>query len=274
MEKVRNPVVAGTFYPLNPEKLKNLIKGFFGDNFKVNTEKLIPPMGVIVPHAGYIYSGETAAKAYKKVFEKGIAKRVFLLGPNHTGLGSKISIFTSGSWKTPLGRIKVDEKTAGKILKDLNIHNDEFSHLNEHSIEVQLPFLQYAMENDFEIIPICMMDQSLETTKNLGKILANIIEEGDLVIASSDMNHYESHEKTLLKDEKVIETLKKMNLEEMYDTIRRYNISMCGYGPVAVILSLGFSDIEIIDHTTSGEKSGDYEAVVGYLSAILSNLQK
>jgi hypothetical protein len=274
MEKIRNPVVAGAFYPSNPENLKNLIKGFFGDNFKVNTEKLISPMGVIVPHAGYIYSGETAAKAYKKIFEKGIAKRVFMLGPNHTGLGSKISIFTSGSWKTPLGKIKVDEKTTRKILKDLDIHNDEFAHLNEHSLEVQLPFLQYAMGNNFEIVPICMMDQGLETSKNLGKILANIIEEGDLVIASSDMNHYESHEKTLLKDEKVIETLKKMNLQEMYDTIRRYNISMCGYGPVAVLLSIGFTDIEIIDHTTSGEKSGDYEAVVGYLSAIFSNLQK
>jgi len=274
MEKVRNPMVSGTFYPSNPEKLKNLLKSFFGDNFKVNSEKLIPPMGVIVPHAGYIYSGETAAKAYKKVFKKGIAKRVFLLGPNHTGIGSKISIFTSGSWETPLGGIKVDEKTAGKILKDLDTHNDESAHLREHSLEVQLPFLQYAMGNDFEIIPICMMDQSLETSKNLGKILANIIEEGDLVIASSDMNHYESHEKTLLKDEKVIETLKNMNLQEMYDTIRRYNISMCGYGPVAVLLSIGFSDIEIIDHTTSGQISGDYEAVVGYLSAILSNLQK
>jgi len=274
MEKIRKSVVAGTFYPSNPEKLKNIIKSFFGDNFKINTEKLIPPMGVIVPHAGYIYSGETAAKAYKKIFEKGIAKRVFLLGPNHTGLGSKISIFKNGFWETPFGKIKVDEKASGKILKDLDNYNDEYAHLNEHSLEVQLPFLQYAMGNDFEIVPICMMDQSLETSKNLGKILANIIEAGDLVIASSDMNHYESHEKTILKDEKVIETLKKMNLQEMYDTIRRYNISMCGYGPVAVLLSIGFSDIEIIDHTTSGEKSGDYEAVVGYISAIVSNLQK
>lgn len=274
MEKVRNPVVAGTFYPSNPEKLKNLLKSFFGDSFKVNTEKLIPPMGAIVPHAGYIYSGETAAKAYKKVFEKGIAKRVFLLGPNHTGLGSKISVFTSGSWKTPLGTINVDGKIAGKILKELDIYNDESAHSREHSLEVQLPFLQYAIGNDFEIVPICMMDQSLETSKNLGEILADIIEEGDLIIASSDMNHYESHEKTLLKDEKVIETLKNMNLQEMYDTIRRYNISMCGYGPVAALLSIGFTDIEIIDHTTSGLISGDYEAVVGYLSAIVSNLQK
>jgi len=274
MEKIRNPVVAGTFYPSNTENLKSLIKELFGDSFKVNSEKLIPPMGVIVPHAGYIYSGETAAKAYKKIFEKGIAKRVFLLGPNHTGLGSKISIFTSGSWETPLGKIKVDEKTTRKILKELDIYNDEFAHLNEHSLEVQLPFLQYAMGNDFEIVPICMMDQSLETSKKLGKILANIIEDGDLVVASSDMNHYESHEKTLLKDEKVIETLKKMDLQEMYDRIKRYNITMCGYGPVAVLLSIGFDDIEIIDHTTSGEKSGDYEAVVGYISAIVSNSQK
>ncbi|HOB15698.1 MAG TPA: AmmeMemoRadiSam system protein B [Defluviitoga sp.] len=269
---VREPVVCGAFYPSNPERLKMMLADFFGEEYAPELNKLMPPSGVIVPHAGYVYSGATAAKAYKKVFQEGKANRVFLIGPNHTGLGSPISIYEKGSWKTPLGLIEVDDKTSKYLIEKINQPNDEIAHFREHSLEVQLPFLQYILNNDFQIVPICLMDQSLKTAKRLGKIIREIIEEGDLIVASTDMNHYESHEKTIEKDNKIIEAIKNLDLEAMYDSIRRYNISMCGFGTVATAISVGFTKVEIVEHITSGEKSGDYHAVVGYLSGVLSGL--
>ncbi|PNR96712.1 AmmeMemoRadiSam system protein B [Petrotoga sp. 9PWA.NaAc.5.4] len=264
----RKAVVAGTFYPSNPQKLKNTLKNFYGENFSPDTNHIISPMGIITPHAGYIYSGETAVKAYKRVFEQGIAKRVILIGPNHTGLGSPISLFEEGSWETPLGTIDVDDKACQKIIKDLNLSNDPFAHFKEHSLEVQLPFLQFVLSNNFKIVPICLMDQRLETAKKIAYVIRNLLKEGDLVIASTDMNHYENHLTTIEKDNKVIQAIQNMDVEAMYDTIKRYNITMCGFGAVAALLNIGFKKVEIIDHTTSGDKSGDYNAVVGYLSAV------
>lgn len=269
----RKPVVAGFFYPSNLQELKRVVRDFYGESFKVNGNTLIPPIGIIVPHAGYIYSGETAAKAFKKVFERGVVKRVFLLGPNHTGMGLPISIFPEGSWETPFGKVQVDGEISKYISKALNIPNDEIGHLQEHSLEVQLPFIQYVMDNNFKIIPICMMDQSNSAAKKIGQVLREIISDGDLIVASSDMNHYESHETTLKKDQKVIEKIKNMDIEGIYDTIKTYKITMCGYGPISTLLYIGFNDIEIIEHVTSGERSGDFESVVGYMSAILTSVK-
>lgn len=269
---VREPIVSGTFYPSNPKRLKSMLESFFGKEYVPNLSKLMPPTAVIVPHAGYIYSGETAAKAYKKVFQEGKANRAFLIGPNHTGLGSSVSVYEKGSWKTPLGSVDVDSEATKHIISRIKQPNDESAHLREHSLEVQLPFLQYILNNDFQIIPICLMVQSLSTARKLGGILKEIIQDGDLIVASTDMNHYENHEKTIEKDGKIIEAIKKLDLDTMYNAIRQYNISMCGYGAVATAISIGFKKVEIIEHTTSGEKSGDYHAVVGYLSGVLSEL--
>jgi AmmeMemoRadiSam system protein B len=269
---VREPIVSGSFYPSNPERLKSMLEDFFGEKYTPNLTQLIPVTAVIVPHAGYIYSGGTAAKAYKKVFQEGKANRVFLIGPNHTGLGSPISVYEKGSWRTPLGLVDVDSEATKYIISNIKQPNDELAHLREHSLEVQLPFLQYILNNNFKIVPISLMDQRLSTARRLGNIIREIIKEGDLIVASSDMNHYEDHEKTIEKDNKIITAIKNLDLDAMYNAISQYNISMCGYGAVATAISVGFKKVEIIEHTTSGEKSGDYRAVVGYLSGVLSDL--
>jgi len=265
---IRKSFFAGKFYPETAEEINILFDHYF-EKKQALKEKLIVPSGLIVPHAGYVFSGRTAAKGYRRILEKGQVKRVFILSPNHTGLGEKVSVFSKGYWSTPLGKIKVDEETANELIKSEIFKDDFKAHLREHSIEVQIPFIQYCFGNEVSIIPITLKDQRFSTSYKIAEFLRGILNEGDLIIASTDLNHYEDHETTVKKDEKLIETLKTFEAKKMYDTIKEYNITMCGYGPVSVLLNLGFKNIEIIEHITSGEMIMEYDSVVGYLSALL-----
>ena len=264
---IRYPVVAGSFYPEKISDLNDLMEEFFGELPDI-PKNYIKPTGLISPHAGFVFSGKTASYGYYEIFKKGKIKSVIIIGPNHTGIGPNISVFPEGTWFTPYGEIEVDEK-ARLLLSKLQITGDYSAHHYEHSIEVQLPFLQYLYGNTFKIIPIILGNQSLETSKMLSQALKEIIDDGTLIIASSDLNHYESHELTIKKDERIIKDLKELNPELLYDDIKKYSISACGYGCINTLLYMGFDNVRILYHTTSAETFGDYERTVGYLSAIL-----
>jgi hypothetical protein len=241
-----------------------------------------------VPHAGYIYSGAIAAHSYNLLANNNFADSFIILGPNHTGMGSGVSVMTEGAWQTPLGTVSINEKLANLLLKDI-IDKDENAHLYEHSIEVQLPFLQYTSSNkEFNFIPICMSMQDFETAKEVGNIIAEAIKTSDeniIIIASTDFSHagfnYMSmppagmrvDEYAEKQDKLAIDQILNMNPEELINTVQRNNISMCGYGPVAVMLTatkiLGASKAELLKYGTSyevhpGSSCVGYGALVVY----------
>ncbi|MGM0640824.1 MAG: AmmeMemoRadiSam system protein B [Thermotogota bacterium] len=263
----RKPIAAGTFYPKEKKDLLKLMDYLFEKNPKSKKNSEYQKSGIILPHAGYIFSGKAAAKAIEKI--KGKPKNIYILGPNHTGLGENISIMDKGEWLTPLGTVPINKTKSDEICKLLGIEPDFKGHIREHSIEVQLPLLQYWFEKDIRIIPIAMKDQTKQTAKTLGEIIKQVASKEDLIVASTDLNHYENQETTIKKDEKIIADIKNLDIEKMYNDITDENISMCGYGPVAVLLNQEFKTVEIIKHTTSGETLDEYDTVVGYLSAIL-----
>ncbi|MCQ6254801.1 AmmeMemoRadiSam system protein B [Methanocaldococcus sp.] len=286
MTNIRYPAVAGMFYPSHPNELIELIEQCYLHKFG---PKSMPvrgtyrkPIGLLCPHAGYIYSGPVMAHSYYE-----LSKRVdtieeitaVILGPNHTGLGSGVSVM-DGVWRTPLGDVNSDEKFVEELWKKCDIIDlDETAHLNEHSIEVQLPFLKHLELLNiakFKIVPICMMFQDYETSIEVGYFIAKIAKELNrrvVIIASSDLSHYEPQEIATKKDAIVIKHILEMNEKDLYEDVINYNISMCGYGPVIAMIRamkiLGATKSELLCYATSGDITGDYSAVVGYASAIV-----
>jgi len=254
------------FTQAQKKELLSLIEFLFEKKPKSNKNDY-QKRGLILPHAGYVYSGKIAARAIEKV--KGKPKNIYIIGPNHTGLGEDISIMDKSEWATPLGNVPINKTKADELCNLLGIEPDYKAHLSEHSIEVQLPLLQYWFEQDIRIIPIAMKDQSKHTAKTLGEILEQVSSKEDLIIASTDLNHYESQKTTVEKDELIIEDIKNRDIEKLYEHIMKERISMCGYGPTSVLLQQNFNKIEIVSHSTSGETLDEYETVVGYLSAVL-----
>jgi len=220
-----------------------------------------------------MYSGPVAAHSYLSLSEEEKADTFIIIGPNHTGFGTPVSLMGQGSWETPLGKADIDSELAQLIFKASDIIDlDETAHMREHSVEVQLPFLQYLYGSNFKFIPICMGFQDLETSRSVGRILSEIIKGRSVVIiASTDLNHQESQETTNRKDSYVLEAVMRMNEEALQSAVQRHRISMCGYGPVSVALVasklLGADKSEVLSHHTSGDITGDLGAVVGYASA-------
>jgi len=288
---IRKPAVAGIFYKSNPDSLKKQIEWCF--KHKLGPGK-IPERGgkreikgVIVPHAGYAYSGPVAAHSYSRIVEDGFPDTFVILAPNHTGLGSSVSTMIQGEWETPLGNVAIDEQFAEKLVKDtLIIDADESAHVQEHSLEVQLPFLQYFSKGfnarkisdfsaDFKIVPVSMWMQDMETSTEIGKSIketAEALGRDVVVLASSDMTHYKPQSIAKRDDAQVIEAIKIMDEKLMLKRIMDLNVTMCGYGPVtaAIIASkeLGAQNAEILKYATSGDITGDMSAVVGYASAV------
>ena len=279
---IRKPAVAGSFYPNNPEMLIKKISDCFLDNFGVGE---IPelgnfsgdnyPINIMVPHAGFQYSGSIASHGYYELVKNGFPEVFIILSPNHTGYGSEVSVFNQGEWITPLGSIKVNEDFANSIISFSDMAIADFdAHLYEHSIEVQLPFLQY-FSNDFTIVPITIGSQSFSTSNDLAKaIFDSAVELGKsyCVIASTDLSHFNTQEKANLVDGFVLEDIKNMDEFKLYEEIIQYNITMCGYGPVMTTIALskmcGKNDCEILSYKTSGDVTGDLTSVVGYASGV------
>jgi AmmeMemoRadiSam system protein B len=267
---IRKPAVAGRFYPAEVVELRGMVEGFVdsGDT----RQKAV---GLIVPHAGYIYSGRVAGAVYSKIR---LPRRNVVLCPNHTGFGAPLSIIKSGSWETPLGEMQIDQELSDALLaEDPDLQNDIEAHRFEHATEVQLPFMQLCGASDLRFVPITVGTGSLDRLQALGEAMARVIPQvapDALIIASSDMNHYESEATTRVKDRKAIDRVLAMDPKGLFDVVRRENISMCGYGPAVAMLTaaklLGASKAELVKYATSGEVSLDFDHVVGYAGIIVS----
>ncbi len=265
---IRKPVVAGQFYPGAPDQLRSMIEGLVDE--KAVKEEVI---GLLSPHAGYVYSGPVAGATISRIKFK---DTFIIMGPNHTGSGKPLSIMTEGVWKTPLGEVEIDSELGKRILATSGyLQEDRLAHQYEHSIEVQLPFLQY-FKSDIKLVPIILAYASGAIYKEIGKGLARAIKEsnrGVVIIASSDMTHYESQESARRKDTQAIEAMLDLNEDELLKRVQELDISMCGYAPAVSLISaakeLGAGEAELVRYQTSGDTSGDYSSVVGYAGIII-----
>jgi len=267
----RSPAVAGQFYHGTASKLAQQVGQYI--NNKVVKEYAI---GILSPHAGLIYSGSVAGEVYSRIE---MPKTFVLLGPNHTGLGAKVSMMESGEWEIPTGIFSIDEKLSHKIAANTPlVSKDTQAHTFEHSLEVQLPFIAYfsSASGGPKIVPIAIMAASLEECRLLGEGIAKSIKEAGyaaVIVASSDMSHYVPDDVARQKDKKAIEMIKSLNPEGLYEVVSRERISMCGYLPATVMLfaakALGAIEARLIKYSTSGEVSGDYDHVVGYAGMIV-----
>jgi AmmeMemoRadiSam system protein B len=273
---MREPVVAGAFYPYDSEELKKTLKGFLGAD--IEKSKVL---GIVAPHAGYAYCGKTAAAVYKTVsndFETAV-----VLGPNHSGIGSGIAT-NSDSWKTPLGVAKPDEEFVKELVRNSIISEDDEAHSREHSIEVQLPWLQYLFKN-FRIVPISIGPSyfDIDSCREIGSKIADVakkLKRKILIVASSDFTHYgysygylpfrrgNAIEKIKELDMKIIDLIEKLDAEKLVKTSYEKGLTICGYGAIASMLfatkKMGAKKGELINYSTSFDVSKNLDAVVGY----------
>ena len=277
--KKRLPAQAGTFYPNTEGALRTQIQQSFLHPLGPGAVPTIPRtrdqnlLGLIVPHAGYMYSGPVAAHSYHRLASAGIFESIIILGPNHTGLGSGVSTMTEGEWSTPLGDVLIDADLAREIVdsSDLVDVEDE-AHRKEHSIEVQLPFLQFIYPRRFKFVPVCMLLQDLKTSIEVGEAVAKAAEKyGAAVLASSDWTHYEPQEEAQSKDRQAIGVALQMNEKQFQGIIEERPISACGYGPVTAMIRAaklrGARSGNLLSYQTSGDVTGDKSSVVGYAAA-------
>lgn len=267
---VRKPAVAGQFYSSASERLRNDIAQLIDRH--ADPKEVI---ACIMPHAGYMYSGSVAAVTISNVK---IKNKIIILGPNHTGYGKPFGIMTEGIWEEPLGDVEIDANLAQEILRHSKyLEEDAISHIYEHSLEVQLPFFQY-FSTDFKIVPITVSIDDLEVYKKIGKGIAQAIKklklEGSLlIVASTDMTHYEPQDSAEKKDKQAIQSILQLDEEQLVKNVYKSRISMCGYGPTAIALvaakELGAKNAQLIKYQTSGDTSGDYSSVVGYAGIII-----
>ncbi len=282
MERVRRPVVAGFFYPSDSAELSKSIEDSFkhrlgpGSIPTVSDVRLKESMGFVVPHAGYIYSGPIAAHTYYKLALEGAPQTVIIVGTNHTGYGALVSVYPRGKWLTPLGEVEVDEELArGVVSESSYAEEDVYAHVDEHSVEVQLPFLQYFFGRKFRILPIVIMMHSLEVSRDLAKAIHSAVTKSGrdvVILASSDMTHYEPHSIAVKKDLKAIEKIVSLNAEGFYKTMSELDISICGPGGIMTLIEYAKkaggekAKAELLKYATSGDVTGDKSAVVGYAS--------
>jgi len=267
---IRKAAVAGSFYPAEPGRLV----GFFDDLNLSPGESLLPAKAVVVPHAGYVYSGRLAAEVYSRVQ---LPRRFVILCPNHTGIGAALGVMSEGAWETPLGLAAIDQDLASAMKQSHpSLEESPAAHQNEHSLEVQLPFLQHLLGNDFQFVPICIARGSYEPLVALGAALGVTLKawpEPVLMISSSDMNHFESAETTLRKDELAIRKVLDLDSRGLYDVVMRERITMCGYAPTIAAIEaskiIGATKAVLIGHTHSGAVTGENQHVVGYAGIAL-----
>ncbi len=269
---IRQPVVAGQFYPDKKEDLENMIKYCIEHKYgpglqQIQTDEKI--FGIICPHAGYVYSGPTACHSYKSISSQS-PELAIIIGPNHFGVGEDVATMTDTKWQTPLGMVQVDSEAAKEIVKISNIIQiDEYSHSQDHSLEVQIPMLQSILSNEFQILPIILRSQDLETAKDVGNAISEIAKKKNtMIIASSDFTHYEENSFAHLQDKALIEPILEMDVNRFYQVLREKRVTACGYGAMASAMiackNLGATRGELLSYATSGDVSGDTDSVVGY----------
>ena len=266
---LRHPAVAGRFYPGDPQKLRVEALEYLSPTHQAP----IQAIGCIAPHAGYVYSGHVAGAVFARIE---IPRRCIVLCPNHTGMGRPLAILSEGAWETPLGEVPIDAELATALkLRFALLQEDSAAHRTEHAAEVELPFLQLR-QPDLRFVPIALGTGKFEVLEQLGKALADVIvvqKESVLIVASSDMNHYESDGITRVKDRLAIERILALDPRGLYDVVTQQNISMCGFGPAVAMLTaarqLGAKSAELVRYATSGDISGDRDMVVGYAGVVV-----
>lgn len=258
----RKSVVAGSFYPASKDTLINFIQ-------KYRESEKYDAKIVIAPHAGYIFSGATAVRT---ITSTKISENVILLGPNHTGLGEKLSVYPTGSWQTPFGDVLINSDIVDYITGEL-FKKDTLAHMGEHSLEVMLPILKY-IKNDVKIVPITISYLSKSDCKKAAEKLYEIVKKyNPTILISTDLNHFEDEETTQLKDSLAIEKILEIDPDGLYTTVFENDISMCGVFPVTIGLYLAkllnLTNAKLIEHTTSAKTSGDFRRVVGYAGILI-----
>ncbi|HYC12294.1 MAG TPA: AmmeMemoRadiSam system protein B [Nitrososphaerales archaeon] len=272
---VRKPAVAGSFYPSDRAELSRLIDECF--LHRLGPGKLPPAapgsarlVSCVVPHAGYVYSGPVAAHSYLHVSSLPDPEVIVVVAPNHYGIGSGVSSFSSGAWETPLGRLCVDQEGAKKLAKAAGVVAfDPESHRMEHSLEVQLPFLQRLYGDKVPFIPISLAFQDQGTVAEVAKGVEAVLRDRKAVlIASSDFTHYEPADQARRKDLALVNDIESMDLEAFYSTLERLEVTACGFGAIATVIAaskeLGFKRGELLKYASSGDTTGDSSQVVGY----------
>lgn len=274
-EKVRDSIVAGSFYPDDPYVLRMQVEDY------LNNAKLLDINNIkalICPHAGYIYSGQVAAYSFKQIINKKFDS-IIIISPSHSQSFDFVSIFDGDAYNTPLGKVNIDKKRSSLLVENNpKIHFSDKGHNNEHSIEVQLPFLQYIFK-EFEFIPVVIGSQSRQNIHAIGKTIGEVFkEENILVIASTDLSHYHPYNVALVLDKQVENLVEKFDIDNLEEEFLKNNIEMCGGGPVAAAMiaakNLGANKALILKYLNSGDTSGERKAVVGYLAAALFKDEK
>jgi AmmeMemoRadiSam system protein B len=266
---LRLPVVAGQFYPGNPHELLALVEKYTSDE---SPQKKVKVRACLVPHAGYIYSGSVAGAVFSRIL---LPQKILLLGVRHYPRGEALAVLSEGAWRTPLGDVPVETPLAMRLLKSCpGLREDNVAHSREHSLEVELPFLQ-VLDPSFSFVPVAVgtlrFEELTETGEGIARVLEEIPEE-ILIVTSSDMNHYEDDPTTRRKDRKAIDRMLELDAKGLYQVCRDQEISMCGLGPAVTMLTamnrLGVEKAELVRYATSGDVSGDRDGVVGYAGMI------
>ncbi len=276
--QIRTPAVAGTFYPDQKERLVREIRRCFLSDFGPRKE---PPtsspekiFGAISPHAGYMYSGPVAAQSFYAISGQSFDLAV-IVGPNHWGIGENVAVSGDGVWQTPLGSMEVDPEAAEAAGQSEGISVDSFSHSRDHSLEVQVPMLQYVFQDRIKILPIILNRQDIDTAREVGEKVAEIARHKDaMIIGSSDFTHYESNDFAHSQDRALLEPVRRLDVEGLYSVLEEKSVSACGYGAIASTMvacrRLGATRGDVIRYATSGDIVGDKSSVVGYGSVVFS----
>jgi AmmeMemoRadiSam system protein B len=273
---LRSPAVAGRFYPVDPHDLRAEALAYLAEASSPNHPP-VRALGCIAPHAGYVYSGHVAGAVFARIE---VPKRCIVLCPNHTGMGRALAVMSEGAWQTPLGDVPIDSELASALKQRFPaLQEDSAAHRAEHAAEVELPFL-LLRQRELSFVPIALGTGQFDTLEQLGKAVAEVIArqiEGQrgpvLIVASSDMNHYESDTVTRAKDHRAIERILTLDPRGLFEVVTQQNISMCGFGPAVVMLTavreLGAKSAELVKYATSGDISGDRNMVVGYAGVVV-----
>ena len=277
--QIRTPAVAGMFYPKEKDELRTVIRDCFLHSFGPGK---VPPtandeniLGVICPHAGYMYSGPVATNSFYSISSQK-PELVIIVGPNHWGIGCGVAAMKEGQWQTPLGNVEVDTESAIQINKITKIIElDFFSHTRDHSLEVQVPILQEVYSHKFKILPIILINQDYRTAKEVGSAIAKIANtKKTMIVGSSDFTHYEENSYAHKQDTALIEPILDLDVEGFYRILQENQVSACGYGAIASTMvackELGAKKGKLLKYATSGDVTGDKSSVVGYASIVFS----
>jgi AmmeMemoRadiSam system protein B len=269
---VRHPAVAGRFYPRDAESLREEVHSYLSQSDSA-VQAPAAAIGCIAPHAGYMYSGPVAGAVFARIE---IPRQCIVMCPNHTGVGRELAIMSEGEWETPLGNVPIDSDVAASLKEGYpGLQEDASAHRGEHAVEVELPFLLLRQPN-LTFVPIALGTTRLDVLEQLGLAIADVVaaqKDPVLIVASSDMNHYESDAVTRAKDHWAIERILTLDARGLHEVVGQQNISMCGMGPAVAMMTaankLGAKSAELVKYATSGDVSGERDRVVGYAGVVV-----